>query len=668
MVKKSYFILDANFFISIKHVKVRSSLERMREIRDELGIKLYISDMVFKELPFYQTGARKSEFEDTIEIRKVENQEIEHIKKSLEGAGVAMQRHAQDPDLTLIALAIKMISPKNRIYVVSDDFKLGENIKSLNTSIEFLSLSAFLLLLSKKSSQENLKKYFKYVQNKVLKYNLDYVLKRRDIYNPTAKLLHLIESAVSVADDGEIDITEIGQSKKKTSGKSKSRFKSTSIDDLDEEDESARKLTKICNKYIKTKNVPFDDLNDIVLMIPLLDDIIKGRRFIVSAKESLKEDRTEKAINSLRSAINTYLLNMQIAGSLLPKNQFEVFQKITCKELSQCEFLRSFLYIGLEKIDLAVDSLNATAFYSTQAENTKSVLAINYLKALIFIFNQKYTDAIEQYQFTSKLATNYSNNLLLMKCSIGHAITLFLSGMDTESLDLIDSISEELHEEENLENAVIVFQELGDYFYAISNPKIAIALYNEALQCAVDSKNIQWKIGFILDKMKRSYMASMLDRTDSAANVDTILDRVHECKDIDKYNEAISQLSKFNSMLYTDLEDYTKKGKKTGYYDIDENLREKFDVVDILESGDMTVLIAFNKAIGLLGFRVKLKNPLAGIPENYTIKITKRAKITILKPSDQLRAKYLLRGIVSGTMKDIDIDRNIPIFFSQMKI
>jgi hypothetical protein len=124
-------------------------------------------------------------------------------------------------------------------------------------------------------------------------------------------------------------------------------------------------------------------------------------------------------------------------------------------------------------------------------------------------------------------------------------------------------------------------------------------------------------------------------------------------------------------MFYEEFPIYTHGNKKIGYFDIDETIRDSYDVVDILKisNSQKTVLIGYNKEIGLIGFRVNLDKALQGIPENYTIKLTKKANVRILKPSEALKTKYLIRALISIDEPDhIDIDRNIPLFFSQMKI
>ncbi len=144
-----------------------------------------------------------------------------------------------------------------------------------------------------------------------------------------------------------------------------------------------------------------------------------------------------------------------------------------------------------------------------------------------------------------------------------------------------------------------------------------------------------------------------------------------ELKNVNRYNEEIAKLSRFHQIFYEEFPIYTHGDNKISYYEIESSIRVSYDVVDILKDSRSakTVLIAYNKEIGLIGFRISLDKELVGIPENYTIELTKKAKVRILKPSNTLKTKYLIRALISvDDPSHIDIDRNIPIFFSQMKI
>ncbi|MHA1338930.1 MAG: hypothetical protein ACTSRZ_03135 [Promethearchaeota archaeon] len=656
------YVFDANFFIALKNLKIPKYLEHLKRAKEELNLKFLISNLVFNELPFIKGNARKI-FEDLIEVVNISETAIEWVKEDLSSMGVFSSRFAQDPDLSLISLSRKVLDKKKRVFLISDDFKLGENLKTLNYSIEFLSPSAFILFLAKNCKDKELKMYFADLHKKMLKYNLEYMLERKEKYNPLTKLMFLIENSIKISNDG-IDLMGIN---KAAPLKESSKFQSVCIDDADIKDATVQRIENECNKYLLSE--PLKDISEIILMIPLLDKIKTSKDLIKKAKYALKEDKTGKAINILNNASDIIKKIVQISASILPKEQYYIFQKVAFTELSNTEFIRSFLLIGQNNLDLALESLDASATFASLGRVKKSSIPINYLKALILMFNNLYDLAIEQYKFTEELAINYAaNDLFIYKCKIGRAITMFLSGMQNDAISIFNEINSEI-KDQNLETTIEIFQELGDYFYAMGKPKLSIALYREALECAVDSQKLKWKKKIIVEKMKRAYLNAMLEgnKEEESINIDMIIDRAHDLKNMDEFNETIAELALFNAMIYSEME-YTDKDEYVSYFDLPDFFKDKYDIVDIIEGEKTSVLIGFNKDVGLIGFRVKFLSKLKGLPENYTIKLKKNAKVKILRPSNKLRAKYLIRAIVSTKPNHVEINRNIPVFFSQIQV
>jgi hypothetical protein len=671
------FIFDANFFITLKHIKAKNYMDRLLEVRNELDVRFYTSRQVFNEIFFLHQEPEKTKFATLVNINTVSKEEIQYVKNDLSNLGINETRHAQDPDLSLVGLCRKIRNPKTKVCIVSDDFKLSDNVKMLesigsrNYDMEFWPLSAFLLYLYRSTSRNDLKDYFKKARDRTLKNRLSYMLKKHSSkqFNVQNKLMWLIEKAISVTEDGSFNLTGLKQDSLPV--QEKRTISLPMNESCVENDDVSAEILRISSKYIQKQKISTIDLEKVAIMVPLLDEMVDGREYIKIAKSSLKDDHD--ALGTLRTAKDNLMYTLQKAAPVLNKIHYDAFQKLVCSELSKCEFLRAFLFIGTGDLNAALEALDATATFSTMAQISNTVLSINYLKALVYLFNYMYIESIDQFYFTHNLAVNYAAPPLLeLKCSIGHAIAQFLSGLQSEALESIDKISADI-EKGNLEDALIVFQELGDYFYAMANPRIAITLYDEALECAVDDPKLEWRIDIILDKLKRAYMNALLESSIHVENpnIDLIINPVYQLKNVNRYNEEIAKLSRFHQIFYEEFPIYTHGIQKISYYEIDTTIRDIYDVVDILKDdrSDKTVLIAYNKEIGLIGFRVSLDKALQGIPENYTIQLTKKAKVRILKPSDALKTKYLIRALISvEDPSHIDINRNIPIFFSQMNI
>ncbi len=195
------FIFDANFFITLKHIKAKGYIDRLLEVRDELNLRFYTSKQVFKEMFFLHKEPEKSKFNNLVNVNNVSDEEIQLVKNDISNLGINENRHAQDPDLSLVSLSRKIRNPKTKVCIVSDDFKLSDNVKLLesigsrNYDMEFWPLSAFLLFLTRATKRPDLQNYFKNSRDKTLKNRLSYMLKKHSEkqYDVQNKLMWLIE-------------------------------------------------------------------------------------------------------------------------------------------------------------------------------------------------------------------------------------------------------------------------------------------------------------------------------------------------------------------------------------------------------------------------------------------------------------------------------------------
>lgn len=649
------FVFDANFFIALKEVKAFRPYEQLSFAKKDLGIQLFVSAQVFNECPFI-TGQDFQEFNKGVQIDLVRDDELEQIKTDLKKRGV--KAIAQDNDLSLIALAHRIRKNVNEVAIVSDDFKLAQNVESLQYRIKTLSLPAFLQFVSK-NIKGNSRDYFRNLNKRVLRLNLDYMMSRKETYAPQAKIAWLIENAVDVAEDGIVlKRTDNPEDKEKEA--------------LDEE----KKLMIICEDYIANKSISPDKFKLIEPYEAALKGIRQSREMIKEVKSLLGSD-VKKALN-LQTKANNHLIHLtQLMGTKLSETHYQTFEKIMSAENSKINFLRAFILIGANKVASALESLNNAALFATMARSPDTILSINYLIALVYVFNSLYNKAVEQFKFIQQLAENYKQDLIQVKAAIGEAITLYLTGQQSKALKLMESFNETKVKISDIVmmNALI---DSGDYYSAMGLPEISSNLYTQALECAVDGDQ-DWKFNIILSKLKFSYMASSLKytektSTDDSARVDIsgLIDKIHILKKMEKFNDLLAKLGEFTNMLYIPFEFFTKGPKPAKYYEIPEKMRESFDCVKIKENEETgrTYLIGYNEDIGLIAFDVQLDRTLEGVPENYGIKLQSTAQVKIIPPDGNLASSLLVRAVVlvADEARDLQIKRNIPAFFSSMKI
>ncbi len=428
----------------------------------------------------------------------------------------------------------------------------------------------------------------------------------------------------------------------------------------------------MCEDYIQNKLISKENLELIQPYVEGLEEVKKSRELLRKARDSLVLKDSKETLSILRKA-DAFLIRLtQKMGTQLSEKYFMFLEKILASEISKINFLRSFILIGANKVSTALDTLDQTALFATIARLPETVLSINYLIALVYVFNSLYNKAIDQYNFIFKIAENYGQQSLKLKALIGESITRYLIGNKDNAFQLGKKITENVSEQDlpQLMNALI---DSGDYFLAMGIPEIASNLYSEAMECAVDAQQ-EYKYNLLLNKMKYSFMATSLIGSEPRPNSDVsaLVNDYHDLKDSTKFNELMEQLAEFTNKLYQPFPYFTKGEKPVGYYDLPEELRESFDGVKFQENPETgrTLIIGYNEAIGLIAFDIDLERELDGVPENYTMQLKTEAKVQVVAPDVIKETLFLIRAIIliGNEERDINIKRNVPLLFCQLKI
>ncbi|MFX0034590.1 MAG: tetratricopeptide repeat protein [Candidatus Hermodarchaeota archaeon] len=662
MRKPETFIFDANFFICMLQIKARNILGNLESAANDLGYVYYISEIVFDEIKAPHTY--KDKLKSFINVEKVFAGEIEAIKNDLSQFNVRFP--AQDPDLTLVCIGKRLLDDNNTltVHLVTDDFKLAKNTNLLyKGKINILSLSSFLLKIQKSITNSQLRKYFKEIWKKSLNYTLSYMIERSKIYPAEQKITWLIEKAIAVTEtsiitkDVEIENPNTGV-----------KFEIGTSKYMEE--------IEIAEQYISNEPLSQSKEEKIFGIIKFLENLKIAREYIIRAREAIVKSQQKDAVKYLKTGNGFLVSLLQVAsGQLTNAKDYDIVEQLICSEISKMEFLRAFLLISLGRVNAAIDSLERAALFSVIIHNYKTCLTLNYIKALIYLFHGLNENAIKQYNFTEELADIYEDDKLRLKCLIGKAIAIYIQGKNKNAaISIMEEISK-IDLEENFMDAIIVFSELGDYFLALGHSQIATNLYNQALEISIDYK-LSFKSETLIEKLKRSYIATVLDgysAEDMVDKLDLLLNKSYEIKDVEKYNEQIKKISSFNLLFYTPFPYITGKKKLTTFSKLPKELKDDYLEVVYFEkskdSPDQILFIVSHYELGLLGVKLKTSENVTGIAENYTLKLKSNSKLKIYEPDDDLKNRFLIRAIIETLEKDqVQITYTLPSFFKQLNL
>ena len=657
---KEIYVFDANFFICMLSINAREILSHLKKVASDLNYEFYISNVVFNEIK--TTDSFKDDFVQIINIREVEQIKIDKIKKDLDKSNIRFP--AQDNDLSLVALSQELQEELEleEIHLVTDDFKLAKNTALLYPrGINILSLSSFLLKVHRTASKSQMRNYFKNIWKRSLNYTLGYMIERSKTYPAEDKITWLIERAVSVTEDSIISQDSYSEDKKIKFGYGASKY---------EED------LKIAEKYIEGQKLTRSDEEKVENIISFLENLKISREYLKQSRDAIVKNDSKSAVKHLKKGNGFLVSLLQLAlGQLIQLKDYEIVEKLICSEISKMEFLRAYLLVSLGHINSAIDSLERAALFSTIIYNYQTCLILNYVKALILLFHGLYDNSIMAYNFTEELAEVYQDDKLKLKCAIGKAIALYIKGGEEEKNTAMAIMSEiaDVNLDENMVDSAIVFSELGDYFLALGHSQLATNLYNESLEIAIDA-GLDWKADILVEKLKRAYIATVINgynAEDFVDNINVLLDRAYNVKNVEKYNEQIKKISSFNELFYTPFPYITGSKKIISYSKIPKELKEDYlEVVHFIKEDNGTLLfIISHYELGLIGIRLKTEQNITGVAENYSLKIKPTSKVKIRNSDEDLKELYLIRAIIEIQGKDqCEINYTLPAFFKQLNI
>jgi hypothetical protein len=106
------------------------------------------------------------------------------------------------------------------------------------------------------------------------------------------------------------------------------------------------------------------------------------------------------------------------------------------------------------------------------------------------------------------------------------------------------------------------------------------------------------------------------------------------------------------------------------FFDLPEEVRVNYEVIDVRYlTGKKSLVIGYSDSLGLIGFHLPDKLELSGVPENYMLEISRKAKVKVVKPPETAKENYLIRAIVMlDSAEGISLTRVVPRFFQEVQV
>ncbi|MHA1360342.1 MAG: hypothetical protein ACTSRC_19645 [Candidatus Helarchaeota archaeon] len=642
MTKTDCYILDANFFIQIKKANPPKFFERFKEAKNQLPWVFFISDVVFREIKFIYYSHKQAEiFQEIVQVEEVQPAQIEKIK----GNKSLSHYLPQDPDLSLVVLAKKLKPKYTKCTLITDDYKLSEFAEKHKISV--LSNSAFLLKLANNIKGQSLRRFFINLRKQVQKEEIEYVLERKDIYPAYQKLSWLIERAINVSEEKITFQEEIQEC----------------YDENNAEDRIKQELW-LAKRVLLGESLSKKQKGEIRHLYPLLNKLSDQLKKVRKAQRLIIQNENLQAMEVLKD-VERILTNEFI----LEKAKFishHTPELLIADILTRTNFLHALSSVQIGGIPEAKRFFDNTATYGLIARKQKLILISILLSALIFVFNNQWAEAIEQYQLSIELSRKFGDDQLQLKSLLGQSIVQFISGQYTAAIKNLEIIRTLL--QKNYLKAPLILEEFGDTFYALGMTDYAITIYREALEY-----QIELGTGILpdnlIEKIRKCFLIQGIREPETPKEFSEFMDSIHDLdgKFFSQYDDTMAKIFEINKLLYKPFSEFTDNPRKLSDSTI-EGISDWFDVIDV-ETSDETrqILIAYSSKLGLFGIELLESSLIIPIPENYQIRLKPSSQLIIRSPSPAQQEKYLIRAIIQiESDLDLEIKRCMPSFYEAL--
>jgi predicted nucleic acid-binding protein/tetratricopeptide (TPR) repeat protein len=647
------FVIDSNFYISVSRTRIEGALEELINWSREGHGELHTSVRVLEEIrtvPNYGTKATMVELvEKHFKVHQVATEKIVALQRLI-GVSAA----PQDTDLSLMALSAELTAQGHATTLVTDDFKITKTAPKIPQHFEVISPSVFLLQVSNDCTG-NRKVRFKDLHRKVRRFEIEYMLSRRDIYDAQPKLDWLIDSMIgslaNVSPEG-------------SAAPAPAPVPLVPDAAPGEEGDDVQAL----ERYLRGERVRPSKLKAFEHLLPFtntLRDLDHVRREVAKLAG---EGKTQKALEALDRRLNGMKTELQVGFASIPPRDADLLYKTFSPKLADLQYIAAMIHLSLGEMDQGEARLNDTALLGLFAENGGIALEANYLLSLIYLYQLEYEQASGQFALVDLLAQRLMREDARTRALVGKALAEFLRGESAEASAAMVDVYHAI--EKDPKAGVQVLEDFGDHLANFSLPQIAVDFYEEAMECAAEVDDHE-ALERLVTKAKRSHFATGRSVGEVAKKISELVNRAHEFKSVEaraRFDAEKANLLQMVETMQGPLP-YTTKDWTSGG-DLPHELRERMEVSSVvqnrkLDGGFETVAIAYAPSLGKIA--VFLPPQLADQDISRAgLQLNESGHFKVLPAPKELADVHEARAIIGGQgSNDIKIDRvaGIASFF-----
>ena len=626
------YIFDSNFYISLAQTRHPQAIDRVLDLTAGKGWEMHVTEPILGEVQYVKSkGSKHTAMQLSnamMEVHPADDKGIVNIRTQLGGG----HRAPQAPDLSLMVLADELSKGGKSVKLISDDFKISTSSKELGRPYAVLSPSVFLFTLSRELTGDD-KKLVRMLYKKVRHGEMEYVLSRADMYNAEDKLTWLMDNLLTTVTDPEGQPTHAAtEAALSTPGRAPGQ--TVQGGDWD-----------ALIRHLRGEHVRRGHIKSFDPILPHLEPLTELLDVLREIHRKSDGGDIPAALRYSHSELSTLKSQLQLSVGALDYEMGRMVLRAYAEMLPHLEMVTALLHINVGEVVDCEDHLDNVALLALAAGLNHIVVEANYLEALVHVYRDAWDDAEEQFSLTFRLADQAGDEATVLRSLIGGAVASQMNSDYEGAEEIMSQVNERVEADPG--SGSVALEEFGDHFTNFGATYLAVGLYNEALECAVESQAPE-DAGRILGKLRRARLSMGLEERETAVEIRDLIDMANDIQDkelLDTYlamkEELVAEMERMDDPLEGTFDDWSPATR------LPDPLEDWLDIVraDPLPKGEGTILVCYSSQMGNVGVLVNDTVSLPGI-ELARFKVTSSSKVKLVEAPEPFRSGYRLRGII----------------------
>ena len=606
-------VVDSNCFIHLGSMAPDTFLNDISDIFKKIDTSIFVTPGVHKEIKnvrFRRWNKQPNlleKIQTVLTTISVDESQIIGLAKV-----IGEKAAPQDVDLSLMVLASQLVREGNSVTLVTDDFKMTTTGNKANLGFETCPPSTFLQRLADLGSNKQ-KKRLKNLSRRIRAAEMQYAISRAGQYNIQEKLTWMVDSLLET------------------------RILPDPIEETDSN--NSNKLISALQRIIRGEKVKKTYINKLGTLPEVCSTVSKIDEYITEISSNEIADDIQGEYNRATNLLSEIMEAIGLGLSPLNEESAEIAHRSIAGYIYRMESSLGMMAKLLGNLPQARNHFSRALYSATLIDDNNAEMRAMYQLGLLALSDENWSRAASLFETADRQAQNTNENRLIY--IVSSAISRHLQN-ELEIAKTHISSAKLIVEKDKLKAANLLLV-LGNSLLAIDRPILAIEIFDEAMECAIESTQDE-----LIDKL-----AEVLFLANSSINDEEItkfpgvrelldnLNDVHEDSKI-KFESKIIEIEEKAEELSKPLNETWKEWQPSDKLISDDS---PLVILSVHEDVDgQKLIISHHLELGNIGLWLP-KGDFNAVTGNL-IDI-KDSRVKVAKPPMTLHEKYNIRGLVA---------------------